>query len=247
MFFGPKDAALRVRIVSNRWKVTTSSTLEARVERLLASLAGVVSVRAIAGADGRLEEIHILATPELHAKQVVRNVESALSAGLGIEVDRRIISVAQVRDADYPGAAEAPSEPESRTEPGGRRPRLVLVRYDTWTRAGYEAHCRVVLRQGEQEYTGVGEGSNTPQGRAEAAARALFAALAAIRGRDDIALEDAAVVETVGRSFVMVSAHGLAGRQSIPLTGAAAVARSPEEAAILASLQATNRWTQMPE
>ncbi len=115
------------------------------------------------------------------------------------------------------------------------------------TRAGHEAHCRVVLRQGDQEFTGVGEGSNTPQGRAEAAARALFASLAATRGRDDVALEDAAVVETVGRSFVMVSARGLAGRQSVPLTGAAAVARSPEEAAILASLQATNRWTQMPE
>lgn len=221
--------------------------MEARVERLLASLAGVVSVRAIVGAEGRLEEIHILATPELQAKQVVRNVESALSAGLGIEVDRRIISVAQVRDPDYPGTAEAEAGPAPATEPAELNQRLVLVRYDTWTRAGHEAHCRVVLRQGGQEYTGVGEGSNTAQGRAEAAARALFAALAATRGREDIALEDAAVVETVGRSFVMVSAHGLAGRQSIPLTGAAAVARSPEEAAILASLQATNRWTEMRE
>ena len=226
--------------------MATPSSLEARVERLLASLAGIVSVRAIAGAEGRIEEIHILATPEFQPKQVVRNVESALSAGLGIEVDRRIISVAQVRDASL--AEVQPEEPAEEAGPAVEpRQRLVLVRYDTWTRAGHEAHCRVILRQGDQEFTGVGEGSNTPQGRAEAAARALFAALAATRGRDDVALEDAAVVETVGRSFVMVSARGLAGRQSVPLTGAAAVARSPEEAAILASLQATNRWTQMPE
>ncbi len=223
--------------------VPAESGVEASVERLLASLAGVVSVRAIAGADGRLEEIHVLSTPELHPKQVVRNVESALSAGLGLEVDRRIVSVAQVRDGAYPVAAAlgvAEAEPES------LRDRLVLVRYDTRTHGPHEAHCRVVLRRGEAEYVGAGEGANTPSGRAAAAARALFAALAASRGRDDVALEDAALVDALGRTFVLVAAHGLAGRRTVPLTGAAAVARSPEEAAILASLQATNRWAELP-
>src|SRR5512142_3530987 len=101
--------------------IPAESGVEASVERLLASLAGVVSVRAIAGADGRLEEIHVLSTPELHPKQVVRNVESALSAGLGLEVDRRIVSVAQVRDAELgqslqaaPPAPAASGEAESR-------------------------------------------------------------------------------------------------------------------------------------
>ncbi len=227
--------------------VPADSVLEARVERLLSSLAGVVSVRAIAGTDGRLEEIHVLATPELHPKQVVRNVESALSAGLGLEVDRRIVSVAQVRDAalgqSLQADAAAPAAAPLEAEP---RERLVLVRYDTRTQGTHEAQCRVVLRQGGAEYTGAGEGANTPQGRAGAAARALFAALAASRGREDLALEDAMLVDTLGRTFVLVAAHGLAGRQSVPLTGVAAVARSPEEAAILASLQATNRWAELP-
>ena len=225
--------------------VPADSVLEARVERLLSSLAGVVSVRAIAGADGRLEEIHVLSTAELHPKQVVRNVESALSAGLGLEVDRRIVSVAQVRDAAAGESlqAEAPV-PAASGEPEPRE-RLVLVRYDTRTEGSHDAQCRVVLRQGEAEYTGSGEGANTPQGRASAAARALFAALAASRGREDLALEDATLVGTLGRTFVLVAAHGLAGRQSVPLTGVAAVARSPEEAAILASLQATNRWAEL--
>jgi hypothetical protein len=225
--------------------VPADSVLEARVERLLSSLAGVVSVRAIAGADGRLEEIHVLSTPELHPKQVVRNVESALSAGLGLEVDRRIVSVAQVREAALGESlqAEAPA-PAASGEPEPRE-RLVLVRYDTRTQGAHEAQCRVVLRQGEAEYTGSGEGANTPQGRAGAAARALFAALSASRGREDLALEDATLVDTLGRTFVLVAAHGLAGRQSVPLTGVAAVARSAEEAAILASLQATNRWAEL--
>ncbi len=220
------------------------SGLEASVERLLASLAGVVSVRAIAGADGRLEEIHVLSTPELHPKQVVRNVESALSAGLGLEVDRRIVSVAQVRE-DVWAEAELGSAPvEADTE--RPRDRLVMARYDTRTHGPHQAHCRVVLRRGDVEYTGAGEAANTPQGRAVAAARALFAALAASRGREDVALEDATLVDALGRTYVLVAAHGLAGRGTVPLTGAAAVARSPEEAAILASLQATNRWAELP-
>ncbi len=220
------------------------SGMEASVERLLASLAGVVSVRAIAGADGRLEEIHVLSTPELHPKQVVRNVESALSAGLGLEVDRRIVSVAQVREDVWAEGELGPVPVEADTE--RPRDRLVMARYDTRTAGPHQAHCRVVLRRGDAEYTGAGEAANTPQGRAVAAARALFAALAASRGREDVALEDATLVDALGRTYVLVAAHGLAGRSTVPLTGAAAVARSPEEAAILASLQATNRWAELP-
>jgi len=225
--------------------VPADSVFEARVERLLSSLAGVVSVRAIAGADGRLEEIHVLSTAELHPKQVVRNVESALSAGLGLEVDRRIVSVAQVRDAAAGESLRAEAPAPAAAGEAEARERLVLVRYDTRTQGSHEAQCRVVLRLGEVEYTGSSEGPNTPQGRAGAAARALFAALAASRGREDLALEDATLVDTLGRTFVLVAAHGLAGRQSVPLTGVAAVARSAEEAAILASLQATNRWAEL--
>ncbi len=225
--------------------MTATSELEARVERLIACLAGVVSVRAIAGEDGRLQEIHVLTTPELQPKQIVRNVESALSAGLGLEIDRRIVSVAQVRDTRY---ADVPTQLalEDRTTAAAPAQRLVLVRYDTWMHDSEEAHCRVVVRQDGQEYVGVGAGSSSANGRASAAARALFAALAATRSEDDLALEDTVVVETQGRSFVLVAAHALTGRQTVPLTGVAAVSRSPEEAAILAALQATNRWAELP-
>src|SRR5262245_46273742 len=68
-----------------------------RSERLLAALEGVVSARVVMDPHGRIVEIHILSTHELHPKQIVRNVESALSAGLGLVVDRRVISVAQLR------------------------------------------------------------------------------------------------------------------------------------------------------
>ncbi|MEJ2503041.1 MAG: hypothetical protein P8177_06935 [Gemmatimonadota bacterium] len=223
-------------------------------ERLLASLAGIVSAHVVTDATGRLVEIHILAAPELHPKQVVRNVESALSAGLGVEVDRRIVSVAQIRtsveeeaDPSEPpqlSLAEAdPGAPAAGADPEEQRGRVEFVRYESRRDAGGRCCCDVILRHGEDEVSGTGKGADTPAGRAEAAARAVFDGLAI--ARPDVALElhGAVISAARGRRFVIVSAHTLMDRQTIPLAGAAVITRSPEEAAILAALQASNRWS----
>lgn len=225
------------------------------VERLLCSLAGIVSARVVANPFGRLDEIHILASPLLNPKQVVRNVESALAAGLGIVIDRRIVSVAQIRrdaiesgttpDLDATSAADQPAYEPDDAGPAPLPPaqRIVFVRWDARTQANGETECHVTVRRAASEFTGAGSGAGTPQGRALAAARAVFAAIAEARGADDLVLEDAKLVETLGRGYVLVAARAIVGRQTRPLTGVAPLAQSPEEAAILASLQATNRWT----
>src|SRR5213079_2381920 len=43
-------------------------------------------------------EIHVLTTSDQQAKQVVRNIESALLAQLGLKIDHRKISIAQTAD-----------------------------------------------------------------------------------------------------------------------------------------------------
>jgi hypothetical protein len=236
------------------------------IERLLAALAGVLSARVVVGPAGHPIEIHVLASSGLHPKQVVRNVESALNAGLGLNVDRRVISVAQADAAVLPGSAiapptanldarrngggsaarasSAPHPPESSAAPaasveGGR---LAFISYDVTSHAAQDAVCRVVLRGGGEDFCGVGEGPDTPQGRCEAGGRALFAALAAARGNSDVALEGVTLLETHGRTYVLVAAHALHGRGPRPLVGIATLGRSVEEAAVLAALQATNRW-----
>jgi hypothetical protein len=222
---------------------------ENEVERLLCSLAGVVSARVVANPLGRLEEIHILASPLQGPKQVVRNVQSALSAGLGIVVDRRIISVAQIRqdalepismvdDDEIPLVPRGPESPAPLPE----TKRLVFVGYDARSRSHTDAECRVLVRREGDEFSGTGVGASTVLGRAQAGARAVFAAVAAALEEDIVALESASVVGTHGHSFVLVSARSTAGREAWQLTGVARLDRSPEEAAILACLQATNRW-----
>ncbi|MGK7310954.1 MAG: hypothetical protein ACN0LA_01850 [Candidatus Longimicrobiales bacterium M2_2A_002] len=244
-------------------------------ERLLGSLAGVVSAHVVADATGDIVEIHILSSAELHPKQMVRNVESALSAGLGIKIDRRVVSVAQIRsDVDTNGhrpgsappletepevralVADEPAragdrEPERRaTGPGAPSadqvpeptpPRLEFVRYEA-RRDAELCHCDVVLRAGKDQITGTGAGPVTTDGRAEAAARAVFDGIGRARPEMKIVLEAAVTSSSRGREYVIVAAHAVLDRGTVALAGAAPLTRSPEEAAILAALQATNRW-----
>src|SRR5512143_263472 len=69
-----------------------------RAENLLTSLEGVLSARVVTTPLGEVSEIHILAQSGLAPKQIVRNVESALLAQLGLKVDHRKISIAQTAE-----------------------------------------------------------------------------------------------------------------------------------------------------
>lgn len=220
-----------------------ASPIELRAQRLLAALGGIVSARAVADENGRLAEIHVLASPEFHPKQIVRNIESALSAGLGVVVDRRIISVAQLRsDADTPFAAPRPKAAADKRLADPRQPRrVVYVQYDAKASAPMDSLCRVVLMRGEEQLSGTASGVNTSQGRADAAARAVLNALQSGGGMKGLGLEGTALIQAHGKTYVLVSARAVSGRHSRMLTGIATLNRSPEEAAIFAALQATNR------
>jgi hypothetical protein len=216
-----------------------------QIERLLSSLAGVVSARVLLDYEGRIRELHILATPELHPKQVVRNVESALSAGLGVEVDRRVVSVAQIEGIQQQQSQSQAEAVRVEAEPAATADamRVVLVGFDSSRASAQRAHCTVTLERNGVHYSGAADGADTPQGRAEAAAEAVLHAVEAMPGGSSLGFEGARVVETDGRRYVLVAARVMDRRPPLPLSGAALLDRTPEEAGIMAALQATNRWS----
>jgi hypothetical protein len=226
---------------------------QSELEALVTALHGVMASSVVLDSTGRIEEIHVLAEARIHPKQIVRNIESALSAGLGVTVDRRIISVAQVRpeqedalrEEEALAAAEIDQHPPPPVPDDTATGRFIFVGYDARTQPDLEAACRVTLRRGNEAYSGSGTGPGTPLGRGQAAARAVFAAIATARASQSLGLEGVSVIESHGKPYVLVAAHATAGRSSVPLTGIASLHRSPEEAAILASLQATNRWNEL--
>lgn len=70
----------------------------ADVERELCRIPEVRAARIVADLDGRPVEVHVLAAPGKHAKQVVRDVQSVAMATVGLSIDHRIVSVVQLDD-----------------------------------------------------------------------------------------------------------------------------------------------------
>jgi hypothetical protein len=87
---------------------STPAVTITELEASLAQIAGVRAVRIVASSDGRIEEIHVLGLPGKAPKQLVRDIESALQALYGISIDRRVISIAQIGEAEEPEAPKPP-------------------------------------------------------------------------------------------------------------------------------------------
>jgi hypothetical protein len=81
------------------------------LERELCRLSDVTAARIVLDPTGRPVEVHVLASPNKGAKQIVRDIQSVAVAAFGIELDRRIISVVQF---EVPTADVDIDEPEAR-------------------------------------------------------------------------------------------------------------------------------------
>lgn len=77
-------------------------------KELLLQLPGIVSAEFVFGEEGSIRELHVLSAGKRSPKQVVRDIESAMMAKFGVEIDHRLISVAQLSEEALPGAG--PSE-----------------------------------------------------------------------------------------------------------------------------------------
>ncbi|HVH09409.1 MAG TPA: hypothetical protein VM736_06405 [Gemmatimonadales bacterium] len=209
-----------------------------RAENLIASLTGVLSVRVVVTPLGEVSEIHVLTTSDVQAKQVVRNIESALMAQLGVKIDHRKISVAQTADV-------RPIEQMQEEAVRSRANKRVVVFQGLEVRPS-ERQQRVLIRvrlsfEG-REAEAEERGTDTLRNRVEAAARAASQCLDELLPDNSVALEGAQIIEAFDRKFVLVAVHGLGGREAQLLTGTCEIRESPERSSVLAVLDATNRW-----
>ncbi|MDP3773798.1 MAG: hypothetical protein Q8Q85_05970 [Gemmatimonadales bacterium] len=208
-----------------------------RAEDLIASLSGVLSARIVASRAGGIEEIHVLTTPAVAAKQMVRNVESALMAQLGMKVDHRKISVAQTAEMKPIQALER----EAVAEAASKR-KLVFADLVVESPRPGRVTVKVVLKQDGVELEGIEEGVDEARSRVQLAARAAVKAMERELEEAGVVLEGVRVVDAFDRQIVLAGLHGVGGRVSQFLVGTCEVKQSAEQAAVLAVLDATNRW-----
>ena len=212
-----------------------------RVEQLLRSVEGVDSLKIVPDHHGAIDEIHVLSSSGLGAKQIVRNIESALLAQFGLQIDHRKISIAQVREQDLP---RLPLDSEAEPDPEPPRPRRIIMRgFHVDRRAGERVLCRVQLGDEDETYEGQAQGPDYAKARLEVAAQAVLNALSkATRGGSTFAIEGVSQIDLFGRRLVVALVHASAGRATLSLPGIAEINDSVEEAVVLACLSATNRW-----
>ena len=229
-----------------------------RAEELLASLPGVVSARIVAGPNGAVDEIHLLTSDEVQPKATVRNVESALLAHLGMRVSHKKISVAitnepgmrkQERSGEFSSVATTPTAPIPVVSPIpaeeiGKR-KLYFEDVEVRRSRSLGVACRVTLKKGEETFVGEADGMEGERQRIELAAKAALNAIAAVEANSrTLGLEGCRLVDAFDRQFVFVGVTARFGRDSSLLTGSAEVRESPEQSAVLAVLDATNRWVE---
>lgn len=220
-------------------------------EDLILSLTGVTAARVVMRPGGEVSEIHVVTTREVTPKQTVRNVESALLAHLGLAVDHRKISVAQT--------SAQPEESESVSplvallpDPPAQAQRLLFQGHQIETERAHRVRHRVEIEWMGERYTGEASAPDLARARLEAAAAATLSAVevafaATLQDDEDRAaltleVDGVKVVEAFDRKFVLVAVHAFGGRDVTSLAGATAVDESTDRAAILATLQATDRW-----
>ncbi len=203
-----------------------------QIEDVVRQLKDVVSVRAVLGSSGRVDELHVLVNPKRAPKQVARDIESAVRAHLDFTLDYKKISIAQIQGRAPLAGGGAPGTP-----------RLSFSDV-ALTVNGSRAEATVHLRRDETVYTG------TATGHASSHNQLRLVATAAIRAVEDSGAEDGTMVvedlqtdiSLAGRKSVLVLVSALASAKGEELlTGCALIRQDTWKAVVSATLAAVNR------
>ncbi|HHX10733.1 MAG TPA: hypothetical protein GX729_05140 [Firmicutes bacterium] len=201
------------------------------VENILVCLPGVQKARVVVNDWGAIEEIHILTGLDRNPKQIVRDVQSALKAQWDITVDRRKVSVAQLKS----------SMPVTLG-----RLRYAGLEVKTETSTGKGEVCVTLERASEEQtavYVGKAETDGTEGSLLLAIARATcFAVNLTIQPPNRFFPDDVAIIQVGPRRAVAVLVTLVTPRRNHEeLLGAALIRREPMEACVRATLDALNR------
>lgn len=213
-----------------------------RAENLITSLQGVLSARVVVSPVGEVIEVHVLTNAGTAPKQVVRNVESALLAQLGLKIDHRKISVAQTAEVKPIEVLEKDVVREA-----ALRRVVVFRRVEVQPSRRHRVMITVSLSVSGDDVVGEAEAADTLRARVQAAGRATVIALDKILPEGTVELEGVQLVSAFDEQYAFAGVTMMEDRgvQRL-LVGTCEVREGVgvEQAAVLAVLDGTNRWVQ---
>jgi hypothetical protein len=239
--------------------MTREGTKDA-AEAVLRELPSVIGAYVREDVHGHPREVHLLVRSGPNPRMLAYDIRELLEERLGVPVDQRIISIAQLAEGRRPGPLlagiagfdplphTAASEPEELPAPvveiAPAEPRLRFTGIST-DAMDNRVQVRVSLELDDQPCNGSAVGLDTAPARLRAAAGATLQAVnGTCVGRARFEVEQTTTIDAFDRSYVMVSVLASSpwlGRRPIALVGAQPVELDTESAAALATLKAVNR------
>lgn len=196
---------------------------EADWQALISKLNGVYAAHVVFSETHEPLEIHVLAGNTRNSKAIVRDVQSALAARYGIDIDYHIISVAQITSKLQKGL----------------RFRLAYAGIDIHKSAG-EIEIDVSLSENGSAFSGRASGSSLPFYRMRCIAKAtLDAVKKATGGTQFFELDATELVRSNGRSIVLTQVYDMT--DATPLIGSAYADPDGDAAVVQSVLDAINR------
>lgn len=193
------------------------------LQEKISRIEGVEAARVVAG-NGHIDEIHVLARRNKAPKQLVRDVQSLSAALFGLDIDRRVVSVVQLADADLDG---------------GIRPALVDVSENL---EGARAEVTVTLRWDDSLLIGKSSGAAASSMRPRQVAEATLEAVKqAIHATAAMAISSMDVPTLGSRQVAVAQVVLVTESDERMLIGSALVEDDDRRAVVRAVLDALNR------
>lgn len=194
------------------------------IEYFLANIKSVLSCKIVTDTNNNITEIHVLSDSSRHSKQIVRDIRTALLSHFNLDVDYKIISVAQVNknisiNSDF---------------------RLLYEGYTNETNSE-RIKISTKLSWDEKIYIGEAEGIKSEKNTLMVAALSTLSAIKKATELDFFIVDDIQSAKIAGKE-VMLSAitHIDHGRENV-LIGSSIINNNKIDSAIKATLNAINR------
>lgn len=214
------------------------------VERALCRIPHVTRAHVVPDDHDEVLELHIVATPGKHPKQLVRDVQTLARAGFGVDVDRHVVSVVQLEEEPTTDQHATADGPPAEHDAGGSpaEGRTALSGMTLQSLQGTSS-VSVVLVRDERRATGASRRSTTAVGLHRMTAEATLAALGELHADMPASDVDGVEVRPLGANRVaLVSVASRTSASDDVLIGTATVRAAGElDAVARAVLDAVNR------
>ncbi|MEA3424141.1 MAG: hypothetical protein U9Q80_10160 [Bacillota bacterium] len=198
-----------------------------KIEELVKKIQGVISTKVVID-DEQIVELHLLTDKTRNAKQISRDIQSALASELDIEIDHKVISIAQIEFND-----------------DSFNNKRVKIKSVSKIVESNELICEVKLNLEDKEVVGVSKHKNISSRKDYSFVSATINALEKLYNFDDmIFLEGIEVIERHNYSVVVIMVSTIFEQEEV-MSGSSVVEDDRDLALVKATLNAVNRRLNM--